>query len=113
MSEKKDNLKIIAEVGVNHNGSINIAKKLVDFPFYVWLERVFLPVGVLLFLGSGVGASLVCCFDPSLKRMLATLFSVSLTVTIGAWPCLLDYEEKKWIKSKIGLIRRKYFLSGS
>ncbi len=30
MSEKKDNLKIIAEVGVNHNGSIKLAKKLVD-----------------------------------------------------------------------------------
>ena len=30
MREIKDNLKIIAEVGVNHNGSIKLAKKLVD-----------------------------------------------------------------------------------
>ena len=30
MRKIKDNLNIIAEVGVNHNGSIKLAKKLVD-----------------------------------------------------------------------------------
>lgn len=89
------------------------AKKMVDFPVLSWIRKVGLPVLFLLLAGTGVGGIIIFYIEDSAMRILLTFFCVVLTVTIGAWACLLDREEKFWIKSNAQNARRKYLSIGS
>lgn len=86
---------------------IIFASILVDFPFLLWFKKVALPVLLLLGLGSSVAGLSVYCFDESWMRILVTAFLAGLFVFTGAWGCMLDKEEKSWIKIKVKIYLAK------
>ena len=94
-------------------GRVIFASRLVGFPFLCWLKNVVLPVVLLIVVAAGAGGFIVCSLEESLMRILVTSSLVASIVMFGAWICLLDRDEKLWIKSKFGHLQKKYWLAGS
>lgn len=87
-------------------GRIIFAKKLVDFPFIIWVRQIVFPIVFISIIGTSVGSIVLVWLDVGLLRILITALLSSFSMLTVAYVSLIDLEERKWIVEILGKTRR-------